>query len=251
MQFKGLPRVPWRREFFPTSLIVGIFIAFALLAVRVVAIDSPVMGSDEYAYFQLAHFDGARDQLFQLDPNLQKVDNKVYPWLYKLWSAASTQRVADVGRLFNAFLYALSALLIFSIFQKLFDRRVALTSALLYLVFPFSLYATMLLPEVEFQCLVYGIVVVWLYGGPLPSWRRILFAAIVSALGYLTKPHALAAIVASLAWLAMTGWRLLWRSDLCVDQGARTADGPSVVRGCGLQLLRVIPGTAEECRLPR
>lgn len=208
MVLKGLPWSSWRRDFFPTSLILGVFVVFSLLAVRVVAIDSPVMGSDEYAYFQSAHFDAARDQLFHLDANIQKVDNKVYPWLYRLWSTVSLQRVADVGRLFNAFLYSACALLLFAIFQKLFDRRVALISALLYLAFPFSVYATMLLPEVEFQCAVYVLVAIWVFGTPLPSWRRILFAAAAGALGYLIKPHAVAAILASVAWLCLAGMRL-------------------------------------------
>jgi hypothetical protein len=207
MVLKGLPWSTWRRDFFPTSLILGVFVVFALLAIRVVAIDSPVMGSDEYAYFQTAHFDGARDQLFQLDANMQRVDNKVYPWLYKLWATASAQRVADVGRLFNAFLYSACALLLFAIFQRLFDRRIALISALLYLVFPFSIYATMLLPEVEFQFAVYALVATWVFGTSLPSWRRILVAAAVAALGYLIKPHALAAVVASAAWLGLAGLR--------------------------------------------
>jgi hypothetical protein len=214
MVLKGLPWSAWRRDFFPTSLILGIFVVFALLAVRVVAIDSPVMGSDEYAYFQSAHFDAAREKLFELDTNIQRVDNKVYPWLYKLWATASVQRVADVGRLFNAFLYSACALLLFAIFQRLFDRRVALISALLYLCFPFSVYATMLLPEVEFQCAVYVLAAIWVFGTPLPSWRRILLAAAVGALGYLVKPHAAAAILASAAWLAVAGLRLPHEASL-------------------------------------
>lgn len=214
MVLKGLPWSSWRRDFFPTSLVLGVFVIFALLAVRVVAIDSPVMGSDEYAYFQSAHFDAARDQLFLLDTNIQRVDNKVYPWLYKLWSTASLQRVADVGRLFNAFLYSVCALLLFAIFQRLFDRRVALISALLYLTFPFSIYATMLLPEVEFQFTVYVLVAIWVFGAPLPSWKRILFAAAVAALGYLTKPHAAAAILASVAWLGVAGLGLPYDAPL-------------------------------------
>lgn len=214
MVLNGLPWSSWRRDFFPTSLVLGVFVVFALLAVRVVAIDSPVMGSDEYAYFQSAHFDEARDQLFELDPNIQRVDNKVYPWIYKLWSAASAQRVADVGRLFNAFLYVTCALLLFAIFQRMFDRSIALIAALLYLAFPFSIYATMLLPEVEFQCSVYALVAVWVFGAPLPSWKRILLAAAVGALGYLIKPHAAAAVLASAVWLGLAGLRLPYDAPL-------------------------------------
>jgi hypothetical protein len=214
MVLKGLPWSSWRRDFFPTSLILGVFVVFALLAVRVVAIDSPVMGSDEYAYFQSAHFDAARDQLFQMDTHIQRVDNKVYPWLYRLWSTASLERVADVGRLFNAFLYGACALLLFAIFQRLFDRRVALISALLYLAFPFSVYATMLLPEVEFQFSVYVLVSIWVFGPPLPSWQRILLAAAAGAFGYLVKPHAAAAILASAVWLGVAGLRLPYEAGL-------------------------------------
>jgi len=67
----------------PRLLWMAMLVAFFLMAIRVASINSPVMGSDEYAYFHAAKYEASGEQLFALDPYLQRVDNKVYPWLYR------------------------------------------------------------------------------------------------------------------------------------------------------------------------
>lgn len=186
----------------PRPLWIAMLVVFFLMAIRVASINSPVMGSDEYAYFHAAKYQASGEQLFTLDPYLQRVDNKVYPWLYRAWAAGSVEHADTVGRLFNSLLYCLGSLLLFGIFRRCMDQRSALLSALLYLAMPFSFYATTLLPEVEFQLSIYLLALVWLAERGASSWRQVVLAALVSAISYLIKPHAAAAILASAAYLA-------------------------------------------------
>jgi hypothetical protein len=186
------PRVVW----------IAMLVAFFLMAIRVASINSPVMGSDEYAYFHAAKYAASGDQLYALDPYLQRVDNKVYPWFYRAWAAGSAEHADTLGRLFNSLLYSLAGLLLFNIFRRCMDWRSAVLAALLYLALPFSFYATTLLPEVEFQLSIYLLALVWLAERGASSWRQVVLAALVSAMGYLIKPHAAAAILASAAYLA-------------------------------------------------
>jgi len=185
----------------PRALWIAMLIMFFLMAIRVASINSPVMGSDEYAYFHAAKYAGSGEQLYALDPYLQRVDNKVYPWLYRAWASGSVQHADTVGRLFNSLLYCLAALLLFGIFRRCMDRRSAVLAALLYLVMPFSFYATTLLPEVEFQVSIYLLVLVWLADRGPSTWLQMVLGALVSATAYLIKPHAAAAILASAAYL--------------------------------------------------
>lgn len=184
--------------------------AFFLMAMRVAALDAPVLGGDEYAYFHAAKYQATGDQLFTLDPGLAQVDNKVYPWLYRLWAAVSVDHADMVGRLFNSVLYCLAALLLFAVFRRCLDRRSATLGALLYLLMPFSFYATTLMPEVEFQLSIYLLVLVWVMGRGPAGWAQLVLAAAVSALSYLIKPHGVAAILASAAYLA---WSRLGLAD--------------------------------------
>ncbi|MGO4702306.1 glycosyltransferase family 39 protein [Dyella sp. 2RAB6] len=185
----------------PRVLWIAMLVVFFLMAIRIASINSPVMGSDEYAYFHAAKYEATGDRLYALDPYLQRVDNKVYPWLYRAWASGSVEHAATVGRLFNSLLYCLGALLLFGVFRRCMDRRSALLSALLYLAMPFSFYATTLLPEVEFQLSIYLLALVWLAERGASSWRQVVLAALVSATSYLIKPHAAAAILASAAYL--------------------------------------------------
>lgn len=208
----------------PWALVAGMFVAFVLMMIRVATINSPLMGSDEYAYFQAAHFHDVGTQIYSLDPYLQQVDNKIYPWLYKLWSMVSVEHAATVGRLFNALAYCLGAMLLYGIFVRVSDRKSATIASLLYLAMPFSFYATTLLPEVEFQLFVYLLTFIWVVARPPYGIGVLLLGAFASAIGYLIKPHAVAAILASTAYLFWVGttwshggltrraWTGLWRA---------------------------------------
>lgn len=202
----------------PRVLWIAMLVAFFLMAIRVASVNSPVMGSDEYAYFHAAKYQASGEQLYALDPYLQRVDNKVYPWLYRVWATGSVEHADTVGRLLNSLLYCLAALLLFAVFRRCMDQRSATLAALLYLVMPFSFYATTLLPEVEFQLSIYLLILVWVMGRGPSSWVQVFLAAAVSAISYLIKPHAAAAILASAAYLVWS--RLGFANGLVVRRFA-------------------------------
>lgn len=187
----------------PTYLLIAVLLALTAMTVRLVSTPSPIMGSDEYAYLQTAHFDSEQKTLFALDPNMQRVDNKIVPWIYRISALVAPSHPEEVWRLGNVIAFCLAALLLFSIFRRQFGERAAGLAAALYLLMPFSFYATLLLPEVPFQIFVYLLVWLWTRAdGPPPLW--ILSAsAVLCGFGYLVKPHAAAAIVASLGFVVL------------------------------------------------
>jgi hypothetical protein len=190
----------------PQALVVAMFVAVVWMAFRVVTTVSPLMGSDEFAYLQTAHFDAQHDLLFQLDPNMQRVENRVVPWLYAASASVAPNRASDAWRLANAIGFCLGAALIFGALRRPLGEHVAEVTAILYLLFPFSFFATLILPELPFQLFVY--LLVWLLvrrDGP-PSLFVLGSAAVLCGLGYQIKPHAVAAVVATAAFAAV--WEL-------------------------------------------
>lgn len=189
----------------PSVLLAAAFAVFAILVMRIIAIESPVMASDEYAYFMTAKYNAVREDVYRYDPAMQAVDNQAYPFLFDVWEAVSAERTALVGRVFNALLYVISVFLLFQLFHRVFGRWIATLSAVLYLLFPFSFYATTLLPEVEFQFCVYATVLLVMWTATIRNPLVVLLPALASAVAYFVKPHAAALIVAIGAFYASAG----------------------------------------------
>lgn len=199
----------------PKALLVAMFVAFVILVARVVSTESPVMASDEYAYFMGAKYAAQGQELYRYDPAMQPIDNKLYRVLFEAWTLVSTERVALVGRLCNALLFVLSSLLVFWLGSRVFDRKTAAISSIIYLLFPFSFYSTLLLPEVEFQALVYAGVALALWAAGRGSVWAVLLPALVSAAAYFAKPHAAALVVGTAAFFMV--------ADLAGQVGSRWA----------------------------
>lgn len=197
----------WERAYatqVPKALLVAMFVAFVVLVGRVVSTESPVMASDEYAYFMGAKYAAEGQELYRYDPAMQPVDNKAYRLLFDAWALVSVEHVALVGRLFNSLVFVLSSLLVFFLGCSAFDRKTAAISSIVYLAFPFSFYSTILLPEVEFQALVYAGVLLALWASSRRSAWMVLLPALVSAAAYFVKPHAVALVVGTAAFFAVS-----------------------------------------------
>lgn len=190
----------------PKLLIAAVFVTFVLLLGRILAVDSPVMASDEYAYLANAAHVDEKAELYRLDPGLQSLDTKLYPFLYDAWTIVSEEHAQTVGRVFNALLFVLCAFVLYATFVRLFDRGTALISALLYLAMPFSFYSTTLLPEVELQLCLYLLAFFLVAAGTRLGYGWIVASALFAGLGYLFKPHGIAAILAGGAYLLIVGY---------------------------------------------
>src|SRR3546814_567152 len=107
----------------PRALVLAAFVAFVLLMLRIAAVESPIMASDEYAYFAHAEYAQVAEQLERLDPALQAVENRVYPALYGVWKAISPYHTALAGRILNALGFVLGAFVLFAVFTRVLDRK--------------------------------------------------------------------------------------------------------------------------------
>jgi len=203
----------------PGTLLLAAFVAFVVLVLRIATVESPIMASDEYAYFANAKYADAVAQVHQLDPGLQEVGNRIYPALYGVWKTIAPHHEALAGRIFNALSFVLGAFVLFAVFTRLFDRESAVMSALLYLALPLSFYSTTVLPEVEFQLSIYLVAGVVVVAGERPRYAFVAAAAALCALSYFIKPHALALILACAAYWFATG--LLEREAPARDRWCR------------------------------
>lgn len=190
----------------PRLLIAAVFVTFILLLARILAVDSPVMASDEYAYLANAAHVSEKTELYRLDPGLQSLDTKLYPFFYDFWTSVSNQRAQTVGRVFNALLFVLCAFVLHATFLRLFDRGTALVSTLLYLAMPFSFYSTTLLPEVELQLCLYLLAYCLVVAGTRFGYGWVVTGALFAGLGYLFKPHGVAAILAGGVYVLIVGF---------------------------------------------
>lgn len=185
----------------PAGLLVAMLVIFALLVLRVVTTTSPLMPSDEYAFISAAKYQSWTGEIYKFDPQLQAVENKIYPGLYWLWDLYSPSNAISVGRIFNVICYLLGVLFLYPLLHRIFGRETATASSVGYLLFPFSFYAVLLMPEVEYQLLTYAVMLAILWGNRKRDWAGVVGAGILSASCYLTKPHAVALILATFAFL--------------------------------------------------
>ena len=115
----------------PRSLLASALLAFAILVLRIASVESPTMASDEYAYLAEARYTEASDTVYRYDPGLQAVRNQVYPLLFSVWEHISPRHTEQVGRTFNALLFVCGGFLLYELFRRVFDRKIALISALI------------------------------------------------------------------------------------------------------------------------
>lgn len=179
-------------------LLGGAFLVYCLIAVT---IGSPILGSDEYAYFISGKFSTGLSELYQRDPMLQRLPNLLFFKLMHLVSAGAGTAVVPVFRLLHAVEYLLAALLLRQTFVRIVGERPAFWGTAAFLMLPATLYLQTVMPETELvlcaAVLGYLLIVV------LPD--RPAVAALCSGLllgsALLVKPHAVAMLAAALLLL--------------------------------------------------
>jgi len=176
------------------------------LAIKNVSLGSPIMAGDEYAYFVRAREFPFPDAALAYDPTVQATNNVLYFAIGK-WLWAHTADPALSMRILQSGEYGLLLLTLYAICRFTMSPRYSLVVTLISGITAMSSYSAYFMPETLYQLLFacLCLVVAWL----LPTRVMLGVAASggVLALMLLTKPHAIAVVLAVVTvLLALVLW---------------------------------------------
>jgi len=181
-------------------LLGGAFLVYCLIAVT---IGSPILGSDEYAYFISGKFNTGLTELYQRDPQLQRLPNLLFFKLIHLISNGTGAAFVPVFRLLHAVEYLLAALFLRQTFVGIVGERSAFWGTAAFLMLPGTLYLQTVMPETELllcaAILGYLLIVVL----PERPYVAALWSGLLLGSTLLVKPHAVAMLAAALLLLAI------------------------------------------------
>jgi hypothetical protein len=174
----------------------------------------PIFASDEYAYFAAGKFNHQLEELYRLDPSLQRVSNFLYFSVIHVCTALFGDHFLVAYRILHAIEYLAAIWLICHTVRPLLDQRRMLFAVLACLLFPPHIYLYAVMPEVDLMLLaaILGMLLVKVYP-QFPLRASAMLGAVLGA-GILVKPHSVAMLLTALAtlalmWLAGVGPRRL------------------------------------------
>lgn len=194
-----------------TALAALALLLVVALAIKNVSLGSPIMAGDEYAYFVRAREFPFPDAALAYDPTVQATNNVLYFAIGK-WLWAHTADPALSMRILQSGEYGLLLLTLYALGRFTMTPLHSVVVALISGVTAMSSYSAYFMPETLYQllfaCLCF--VATWL----LP--RRIVLGVAASsgvlALMLLTKPHAIAVVLAVVTvLLALVLWPGVFR----------------------------------------
>lgn len=176
-----------------------IFALFGLYTFFSITLNSPILASDEYAYFISGKYLNNLDSLYKLDPYLQQISNLLY---FKIVSVIKyffgPQMVVGL-KLLHVVEYFLTVIIFYKTFQSLFERSALMLGALGFTLLTTAVYIYAIMPEVELilsgACLAYSLIVIF----PKANIFGSILAGAVIGIAIMIKPHAIALFCSALA----------------------------------------------------
>ena len=199
------------------AIAIPIIIMIFLLG-RNIALVSPTMGGDEYAYYSGARKLSDISVLKSRDPYLQLTPNLVFLGLGKLFFSIS--RNPDMlMKMFNGVAFSISVLLVCIIMYRLTQGRFPFHAPIIISLLPSSAFSAYFMPETLYALIFLSLALVLIFLIPKYDFLAVCVAGILSGALILTKPHGISVFVAtlltilSLVLLPVT-LRLAWRRAL-------------------------------------
>ncbi len=222
----------------------GIFlVGLVLRLIWVFYTDTLPLGGDPSWYFGVARnlFEGrgyVADHLVYTETPIVDTPTAFWPPAYPVTLAAMwkiTGFSLMSAKILNATLGALTIVFLYLLGTAIFHRKVGLTSAALFAVFPNAIaWLPLLFPEAMF--ILIFVMTLWVLVGVTPATKRgtLLIAGGVGmlvGLTALTRGQGLVlAPVATLFWLSRDGWRPAARQSLVLVLGASLLVAPWTIR---------------------
>jgi phosphoglycerol transferase len=185
-----------RRIEVPRTLIAAMLVIVTTsVLIRNLAVDSPVMGGDEYAYFAEAQTFPDSAQRHINDPYLQAIYSPVFAAYGRMLFSLS-DRPELLLKALNTLCFALTTLLFLRLLKSFRGTDASPVSAAVFLLLPISAYTAYFMPESIYA--LFFALLTWCMVAVLPVHLlagSILSGAVVGAM-LLVKPHAVALFLA-------------------------------------------------------
>lgn len=217
---RGLSLFALCQRFRIETLIGSAFvIVFILLILRATLLHSPIFGGDEYAYFVHGKYYPNYEFLYQYDPMLQGIENRIYFLVENLWFEFDANAASQIGKLWHVLLYCLGGAIIFFLLRAVYDLPTAAATTLIYLMLPMSAYTATLMPEVDFQIAFYLLATVFILLWPSRPIKTALLSGILVAVAFFIKPNAIAfavgvVVAMSVSPLMRYPHKVRWRDSM-------------------------------------
>ncbi len=176
-------------------------LAILIYAINLTMIGTPVFGSDEYAFLISGRYIGDLRHLYALDPSLQPISNFVFfEFIHELFRLSSDDFV-PLFRVVHLAEYALTLLVVYRTFAGVFRDGDLRRGTALLLLMPSTIYLYAVMPEVELAlmtaCVGYALLVFF----PRRQWLGSILSGVLLAIAILIKPHAVATLLAAIAYV--------------------------------------------------
>lgn len=173
----------------------------AVLLTKNVSLGSPIMAGDEYAYFALSREFPGLDAILAYDPTIQRTNNVLYFWVaHQLWQNFGDPSL--VMRVLQSLIYIAIPALVFRICRPFMAPWKSGAISLVASGSAMSSYTAYFMPETLYQALFFLLAAVAAGVSPRRPVLRAALSGLVVAMLLLTKPHAVALVLATGAALA-------------------------------------------------
>ena len=175
------------------SLLLLAFIGYAGMSVF---ISGPIFGSDEYAYYISGKFLPSINQLYELDPNLQKISNVLFFRFVHVVNVLDPDGFLNVFRILHALEYILAAYVLHQTFKKSIGEQNSIYGTSIFLLLPTSAYILAVMPEIDLILIsaLLGYTIINIF--PTKSYVGSALAGVLVGISLLLKPHGLALLAA-------------------------------------------------------
>lgn len=182
-----------------TFILCLLFFAYSLLSLR---IGSPIFGSDEYAFFISGKYFDRIQELYIFDPGLQRISNVLYLKILFHLNAWTGPNFVFFYRFIHLIEYSLTALFLYKIFIRIFDKKTTVLGLFAFIVLPSAIYIQSVMPEIELILIsvILGYILVLVF--PKNGTIGAVLGGVTIASSVLIKPHGAALLLVALAFIA-------------------------------------------------
>lgn len=175
--------------------------AFLFYTIVSVLLNSPIFGSDEYAFFISGRFFQKLPEVYNLDPQLQRVSNLLYFKLLNLLSEFAGTNFVPLYKIMHAFAYIFTAQILYRLFCKIFEYKTALWGHAAFLFLPSIVYIHAIMPEIELMLVSSLVAYIFIIYYPVYSKRACISGGFLIGAALLLKPHGLAIFFSAVAFV--------------------------------------------------
>lgn len=176
---------------------VFVVIAFFIFVILSATLNFPILGSDEYAYFISGKYSSNLNDLYSLDPGLQRAENYLYFNIVNFFNNVAGDNYLFFVRVLQNVFYCFTGIILWKTFENILDDKFLCWGIFCFLLLPNSIFIYTIMPEVFLAflsaCVGYLLIKVM----PFRPILALILAGFCIAIAQFIKPHAIAILLAT------------------------------------------------------